>query len=83
MPFRERFDCLWCGNPHAVRARSDLEGWAQLCPTCLGKAGDNAFLRARLRSALGERGGASGSEGATRSITPATARTAGTPAAAG
>ena len=32
-----------------TRAPSDLEGWAQLCPTCLGKAGTNAFLRARLR----------------------------------
>jgi SAM-dependent methyltransferase len=56
MPFRDRFDCLWCGTPHVTRAPSDLEGWAQLCPTCLGKAGTNAFLRTRLRSALAERG---------------------------
>jgi SAM-dependent methyltransferase len=56
MPFRDRFDCLWCGTPHVTRAPSDLEGWAQLCPTCLGKAGTNEFLRARLRTALAERG---------------------------
>ena len=56
MPFRDRFDCLWCGTPHVTRAPSDLEGWAQLCPTCLGKAGTNTFLRTRLRAALAERG---------------------------
>ena len=33
-------------------AADDLEGWAQLCPDCVGKAGDNAFLRFRLRAAL-------------------------------
>jgi SAM-dependent methyltransferase len=55
MPFRDRFDCLWCGAPHVTRSTADLEGWAQLCPTCLGKAGTNAFLRSRLRSALAER----------------------------
>ena len=62
MPFRDRFDCLWCGTPHVTRAPSDLEGWAQLCPTCLGKAGTNAFLRTRLRSALAERGRAGGDD---------------------
>jgi SAM-dependent methyltransferase len=56
MPFRERFDCLWCGTAHAARTPGDLEGWAQLCPTCLGKAGTNAFLRTRLRTALADRG---------------------------
>ncbi len=56
MPFRERFDCLWCGTSHAVRTPGDLEGWAQLCPACLGKAGMNTFLRVRLRTALAERG---------------------------
>ena len=35
----------------------DLEGWAQLCPDCVGKAGDNGFLRFRLRQALTERRG--------------------------
>ena len=42
------FDCLWCGRPTTTRSRDDLEGWAQLCPDCLGKAGDNGFLRFRL-----------------------------------
>jgi len=58
MPFRATFDCLWCGNPHACRGSDDLEGWAQLCPACVGKAGDNGFLRFRLREALTERGAA-------------------------
>jgi len=60
MPFRDRFDCLWCGTAHVTRTPDDLEGWAQLCPTCLGKAGSNPFLRTRLRTALAERGRASG-----------------------
>src|SRR5262245_54283954 len=55
MPFRDRFDCLWCGTPWATRGPNDLEGWAQLCPDCLGKAGTNPFLRTRLRSAITER----------------------------
>jgi SAM-dependent methyltransferase len=56
MPFRERFDCLWCGTTHVCRGPDDLEGWAKLCPDCVGKAGDNGFLRFRLRQALTERG---------------------------
>ena len=59
MPFRASFDCLWCGDPHACRGGDDLEGWAQLCPTCIGKAGENGFLRFRLRDALTERGASS------------------------
>ena len=55
MPFRPTFDCLWCGTSHTVRGHDDLEGWAHLCPACLGRAGDNAFLRTRLRAALAER----------------------------
>jgi SAM-dependent methyltransferase len=55
MPFRARFDCLWCGDAWTARGSADLEGWAQLCPTCLGRAGSNAFLRGRLRIALAER----------------------------
>ncbi len=55
MPFRSRFDCLWCGDAWTARGPADLEGWAQLCPTCLGRAGSNAFLRGRLRIALAER----------------------------
>jgi demethylmenaquinone methyltransferase/2-methoxy-6-polyprenyl-1,4-benzoquinol methylase len=56
VPFRATFDCLWCGSAHACRGTDDLEGWAQLCPTCVGKAGDNGFLRFRLHQALIERG---------------------------
>lgn len=59
MPFRATFDCLWCGSAHTCRGPDDLEGWAQLCPSCVGKAGDNGFLRFRLRQALTERGAAS------------------------
>lgn len=65
MPFRASFACLWCGADHTTRGPDDLEGWAQLCPDCLGKAGDNGFLRFRLRQALAERGAAAkGVEGA-------------------
>jgi len=55
MPFRPDFDCLWCGKAWKVRSADDLEGWASLCPECLGKADDNGFLRMRLRTALRER----------------------------
>jgi SAM-dependent methyltransferase len=58
LPFRASFSCLWCGNAHTVRTPDDLEGWAQLCPDCVGKAGDNGFLRFRLRQALTERSAA-------------------------
>lgn len=60
MPFRASFSCLWCGTDHATRSTDDLEGWAQLCPACVGKAGDNQFLRFRLRQALSERSAAAG-----------------------
>lgn len=60
MPFRATFDCLWCGTSHTCRSGDDLEGWAQLCPTCVGKAGDNGFLRFRLHQALSDRGAAAG-----------------------
>ncbi len=53
------FACLWCGRSWTVRTTDDLEGYAKLCPDCLGKAGDNAFLRFRLRAALDARGAAS------------------------
>ncbi|MGH2464763.1 MAG: class I SAM-dependent methyltransferase [Candidatus Limnocylindrales bacterium] len=58
MVFRATFDCLWCGSAHAVRAADDLEGYAQLCPACIGRAGENGFLRFRLKSALAERSAA-------------------------
>ena len=56
MPFRATFDCLWCGDAYTCRGPDDLEGWAQLCSSCVGKAGDNGFLRFRLHQALTERG---------------------------
>ncbi len=55
MPFRATFQCLWCGRPHQTRGPTDLEGWAQLCPDCLGRVGENAFLRFLLKRALAER----------------------------
>lgn len=58
MPFRATFDCLWCGSAHACRGPDDLEGWAHLCPDCVGKAGADGFRRFRLRQALLERGAA-------------------------
>ena len=58
MPFPATFDCLWCGDSWTARGPGDLEGWARLCPACLGRAGSNAFLRGRLRIALSERAAA-------------------------
>ena len=56
MPFRASFSCLWCGTAHTTRTEDDLEGWAQLCSACIGKAGENEFIRFRVHQALGERG---------------------------
>jgi SAM-dependent methyltransferase len=64
VPFLASFTCLWCGTAHTTRSGDDLEGWAQLCPECVGKAGDNGFLRFRLRQALAERSAASSLGGA-------------------
>ena len=78
MSFRASFDCLWCGTAHTTRGSDDLEGWAQLCPDCVGKAGDNGFLRFRLRQALTERGAATKNDGRTPgdagSVSPVPAR---------
>jgi SAM-dependent methyltransferase len=52
------FACLWCGRTWTTRSADDLEGFARLCPDCLGKAGDNPFLRFRLRAALEARAAA-------------------------
>jgi len=68
VPFRASFDCLWCGAPHVCRGPDDLEGWAQLCADCIGKAGGNGFLRFRLRQALTERG--AGSAATAVALTP-------------
>ena len=64
MPFRSSFNCLWCGTAYVARGPDDIEGWAQLCPDCVAKAGDNGFLRFRLRDAITERGRAAVPAGA-------------------
>ena len=71
---RATFDCLWCGRSWTTRSPDDLEGWAQLCPDCLGRAGENSFLRFRLRDALAARGAAAHG---TDAATPAPATPAG------
>jgi demethylmenaquinone methyltransferase/2-methoxy-6-polyprenyl-1,4-benzoquinol methylase len=53
--FHASFACLWCGRPHKTRTADDLEGWAQLCPDCVGRAQDNEFLRFRLREGMSRR----------------------------
>ena len=53
--FHASFACLWCGRPHKTRTADDLEGWAQLCSACVGRAQDNEFLRFRLREGLSRR----------------------------
>ena len=76
MPFLASFSCLWCGAAHQTRSAEDLEGWAQLCPDCVGRAGDNGFLRFRLRQALRDRAAAGGSTASVVAIGgPATAAT--------
>jgi SAM-dependent methyltransferase len=72
MPYRASFDCLWCGTSHACRGPDDLEGWAQLCPDCIGKAGENGFIGFRVHAALAERG-AAGSRGGAVGTATATA----------
>ncbi|HVA86193.1 MAG TPA: class I SAM-dependent methyltransferase [Candidatus Saccharimonadales bacterium] len=59
MPRPESFACLWCGRPYTIRSPDDIEGFAQLCPDCIGRAGENGFLRFRLKTALAERAAAS------------------------
>lgn len=53
--FHASFNCLWCGRPYTTRTADDLEGWAQLCSSCVGKAQDNEFLRYRLRDGMQSR----------------------------
>jgi hypothetical protein len=76
MPFRQTFDCLWCGRPWTTRSPDDLEGWASLCPDCLGRAQDNGFLRFRLHEALKER------SQATQHAAPAVVQTPAAPSVA-
>jgi SAM-dependent methyltransferase len=77
--YRETFDCLWCGAAWATRGPDDLEGWTQLCPACLGRAGDNAFLRARLRTGLAARAAAGGTRSGPGRAATATAAPRGAP----
>ncbi len=56
MSFQSEFNCLWCGRLHRTRTDSDIEGYARLCPDCAGRAGENEFLRFRLREGLRLRG---------------------------
>ena len=69
-----------CGAARRTPAAApdDLEGWAQLCPDCVGKAGDNGFLRFRLHQALTERAAAGGGTAASTAAELAGARTAAT-----
>jgi demethylmenaquinone methyltransferase/2-methoxy-6-polyprenyl-1,4-benzoquinol methylase len=71
--FQREFNCLWCGRSHTARGPDDVEGWAQLCPDCVGRAGDNGFLRFRLKTALAERarGGSAAETRGTRAAAPA------------
>ena len=62
-----------------MRAAEDLEGWAGLCPECLGKADGNEFLRMRLRAALRDRAAAA----APATATAAEPSAPGSPAAEG
>jgi len=62
-PEPRAFACLWCGRTWQPRAADDLEAQARLCPECLGRAGENPFLRFRLRAALEARAAAPGPGG--------------------
>jgi demethylmenaquinone methyltransferase/2-methoxy-6-polyprenyl-1,4-benzoquinol methylase len=64
MAFHESFQCLWCGRPHQTRGSDDIEGFAQLCSECVGRAQDNEFLRFRLRQGLHARNAAVAAESA-------------------
>jgi SAM-dependent methyltransferase len=56
--FQASFNCLWCGRPHQTRGRDDIEGYALLCPDCIGRAQENEFLRFRLKQGLKARSAA-------------------------
>ncbi len=55
------YTCLWCGTTCGPAAADDLATLARLCPDCLGRAGDNPFLRRRLRAAIEARSRIGGS----------------------
>ena len=65
-------------RPRLADARADdLEGWSQLCPDCIGAAGDDGFRRMRLRAGLAERAAASRTPTATPIRTAGPAGTTG------
>jgi ubiquinone/menaquinone biosynthesis C-methylase UbiE len=68
--FQREFNCLWCGRPYKTRAESDLEGYALLCPDCVGRAGENEFLRYRLKEGLRLRGMAEGGGSVATAVAP-------------
>jgi SAM-dependent methyltransferase len=70
--FHAEFNCLWCGRAHKTRSGQDLEGWAMLCPECVGRAQDNEFLRFRLRDGLRRRSAATANEMPTEGRSAAT-----------
>ncbi len=69
--FQREFNCLWCGRPYTTRADTDLEGYAQLCPDCVGRAGENEFLRYRLKEGLRLRAEAEGGKSVATAVAPA------------
>jgi demethylmenaquinone methyltransferase/2-methoxy-6-polyprenyl-1,4-benzoquinol methylase len=64
------FACLWCGRTWQPRTVDDLEARARLCPDCLGRAGDNPFLRFRLRAGLDARAATAGRSPPASATTP-------------
>jgi demethylmenaquinone methyltransferase/2-methoxy-6-polyprenyl-1,4-benzoquinol methylase len=74
------FACLWCGRSWQPRSADDLEARARLCPDCLGRAGENPFLRFRLRAGLAARPGPAPGRAAPAAPVPARGPDAGAPA---
>ncbi len=64
------FACLWCGRTWQPPASDDLEAHARLCPDCLGRAGENPFVRFRLRAALEARAGATAGSASAQPASP-------------
>ena len=67
MPFRDRFDCLWCGTPHMTRAPTTSRAGRSCARPASARPATNPFLRARLRRR-------SPSAGARRGREPSTTR---------
>lgn len=80
MTYRTTFDCLFCGTTWTTRGADDLEGWAWLCPECLGKAATSRFLKDRLRAGLAARASAAATSAAATTTPAADAATRAAPA---